>query len=195
MTRHLNPFRTAPDPSPSAAMTGGAAPDGLPRVAMPGRAAAAGRAARVAGVAGARGLALAATVIVVVLAGTGWLYLLRDSGALSGGPSLAEALPLQRLAGDAAQPLGRIVVAWLPAGLVAGVLLARAGFARRLPRAALVLAAAAALLMLLGGVSDAITESDPLTAFMGAQPGRAAIWTAAALLALGAAVAPGRRRT
>jgi hypothetical protein len=151
-------------------------------------------AARVAAVAGLRGLALVATVIAVVLAGVGWLYLLRDSGALSGGPALAEALPLQRLAGNAAQPIGRIAVAWLPAGLVAGVLLVRAGFARRMPRAALLFALTAALLMLLGGVSDAITESDPLGAFMSAQPGRAAIWTAAALLALGAAVPRGRRR-
>jgi hypothetical protein len=129
-----------------------------------------------------------------VLAGMGWLYLLRDSGVLSGGPSLAEALPLQRLAGDAAQPLGRIAVAWLPTGLVAGVLLARAGFARRVPRAVLLFVLAAALLMLLGGVSDAITESDPLGAFMSVQPGHTAIWVAAGLLALGAAVAPRRRR-
>jgi hypothetical protein len=152
------------------------------------------RTARVLAVAGLRGLALVAIVIGVVLAGLGWLYLLRDSGTLAVGPALAEALPLQRLAGGAAQPLGRIAAAWLPAGLVAGLLLARVGFARRELRAALLFAGGAALLIVLGGVSDAITESDPLTSHMGAQPGRAAIWVAAALLAAGAALPRGRRR-
>jgi hypothetical protein len=159
-------------------------------VALPARPAAAVR----VGVAALRALALVATAIAVVLAGIGWLYLLRDSGAFAGGPALAEALPLQRLAGDAAQPLGRIAVAWLPAGIVAGALLARVGFARRAPRAALLFACGAALLIVLGGVSDAITESDPLASHMGVQPGRAAIWTAAALLAAGAALPRGRRR-
>jgi hypothetical protein len=77
---------------------------------------------------------------------------------------------------------------------VAGALLARAGFARRALRSALLFAGAAALLIVLSGVSDAITESDPLGSHLGAQPGRAAIWTAAALLALGAALPRGRRR-
>jgi len=149
---------------------------------------------RAVSVLGLRAVALVATVVIAALAGNGWLYLLRDSGLLAGGPALPEALPLQRLAGDAAQPLGRIAVAWLPTGVVAGALLARAGFARRAPRAALLFAGTAALLIVLGGVSDAITESDPLGSHMGAQPGRAAIWTAAALLALGAAVPRGRRR-
>ena len=164
------------------------------QVALPSPPAPLPRHVRAAAVLGLRALALAGIVIVAVLAGIGWLYLLRDAGVLAGGPALAEALPLQRLAGDAAQPLGRIVVAWLPTGAVAGALLVRAGFARRGLRAALLFAGAAALLILLSGVSDAITESDPLASHMGAQPGRVAIWTAAALLALGAAVPRGRPR-
>jgi hypothetical protein len=163
------------------------------QLALPSPPAPLSRHARAAGVLGLRALVLAAVVIVAVLAGIGWLYLLRDSGVLGGGPALAEALPLQRLAGDAAQPLGRIAAAWLPTGLVAGLLLARAGFAGRGLRAGLLFAGSAALLIVLSGVSDAITESDPLGSHMGAQPGRAAIWTAAALLALGAGL-PGRRR-
>jgi hypothetical protein len=164
------------------------------QLALPWAPAPRSRHVRAAVVGGLRGLALAATVVVVVLAGTGWLYLLRGSGALAFGPALAEALPLQRLAGGAAQPLARIVAAWLPTELMAGALLARAGFARRAVRAGLLFAGAAALLIVLSGVSDAITESAPLASHMGAQPGRAAIWTAAALLALGAAVPRGRRR-
>jgi hypothetical protein len=151
-----------------------------------------GAALRASGLAALRGLALLATTLAVVLGGTGWLYLLRHVGP-SGGPAPAEALPLQRLAGGAAQPLWRMAAAWLPAGLVAGALLARAGFARRLPRAGLLLALSAVLLMTLGGLSDAVTESDPLGAFMGAQPGRPGNWIAAALLALGAAVPRARR--
>jgi hypothetical protein len=139
-------------------------------------------------VAGGRALALAATGLAVVLGGLGWLFLLRGAGVLSAGPVLAEALPLQRLAGGAAQPLSRLVLAWLPAGVLAGALLARAGFARRGPRAPLMLGVGAALLMALGGLSDAITESDPLGSHLGAQPGRAAIWVAAALLGAGAAL-------
>ncbi len=145
-------------------------------------------------VAGGRTLALAATGLAVVLGGLGWLFLLRGAGVLSAGPALAEALPLQRLAGGAAQPLARLVVAWLPAGLVAGALLARAGFARRWVRAALMLSVGAALLMALGGFADAITESDPLGSHLAAQPGRAAIWAAAGLLAAGAAIPRARRR-
>jgi hypothetical protein len=162
--------------------------------AMPGSARWARRAVRAWLVAGGRSLALAATGLAAVLGGLGWLFLLRGAGILSAGPGLAEALPLQRLAGGAAQPLGRLVVAWLPAGLAAGVLLARAGFARRVTRALLMLVVGAALLMLLGGFSDAITESDPLGSHLGAQPGRAAIWVAAAPLAAGAAIPRGRRR-
>jgi hypothetical protein len=152
-----------------------------------------GAALRRCGLVALRALALLATTVAVVLCGTGWLYLLRHLGP-SGGPAPAEALPLQRLAGGAAQPLWRMAAAWLPAGLVGGALLARAGFARRLPRAGLLLALGAVLLMALGGLSDAVTESDPLGAFMGAQPARAANWIAAALLALGAAVPRARRR-
>jgi hypothetical protein len=152
------------------------------------------RAGRVGLVAGGRSLALAATGLAVVLGGLGWLFLLRRVGVLSAGPTLAEALPLQRLAGGAAQPLLRLVVAWLPAGLVAGTLLVRAGFARRWLRAVLMLYLGAALLMLLGGFSDAITESDPLGSHLAVQPGRVAIWAAAALLAAGAAIPRERRR-
>jgi len=135
-----------------------------------------------------RGLAPAGAALAAVLGGIGWLYLLRRLDAPLAGPRLDDALPLERLAGGGAQPLARVALAWLPAGLVAGTLLAGAGFARRAPRAALLFAPAALLLMGLGALSDAITASDPLRAHLADQPGRAAIWAAAGLLAAGAAV-------
>jgi sulfite exporter TauE/SafE len=127
-------------------------------------------------------------------AGIGWLYLLRDAAALDAGPSVREALPLQRLAGGAAQPLLRLVIAWLPAGLIAGVLLAAAGYRRRAVRAAVMFALTLVLLLALGAMADAVTASERLGDHLTAQPGRAATWLAAALVAAGAAMPPGRRR-
>jgi hypothetical protein len=46
------------------------------------------------------------------------------------------------------------------------------------------------LLVVFGAAADAITETDPVSAHLGAQPGRLAIWLAAALVALGAAAIP-----
>jgi hypothetical protein len=128
-------------------------------------------------------------VAAATCAAIGWLYLLRDAGAIAAGPDLAEALPLQRLAGGDAQPLARIAVAFLPAGLVAGLLLRAAGFRRRLPRALGLLAGSALLLMALGAAADTITASERLADHLAQQPQRPAIWLGAALLALGAAIA------
>jgi hypothetical protein len=132
--------------------------------------------------------AAAGVMVVVTLAGVGWLYLLRAGHLLGVGPRLGEALPLQRLAGSDAQPLGRVVAAWLPAGVVAGVALRALGVRRRAWRAVAAGLACALLLVVFGAAADAITETDPLGAHLGAQPGRLAIWLAAALVAVGAAL-------
>jgi hypothetical protein len=139
---------------------------------------------------GARG---AGIVLVVSVAGIGWLYLLRHDGALDIGPRLPEALPLQRLAGGAAQPLGRMVAAWFPAGIVGGAALVLVWPARRAARAGLMFGVCAVLLLVLGAVSDAVTASESIGAHVGAQAGRVAIWLAAALAAAGAAL-PGPAR-
>jgi hypothetical protein len=132
--------------------------------------------------------AAAGVMVAVTLAGVGWLYLLRAAPLLGVGPRLSEALPLQRLARSDAQPLGRIVVAWLPAGLAAGVALRALGVRRRARRAVAAGLPCALLLLVFGAAADAITETDPLGAHLGSQPGRLAIWLAAALVALGAAL-------
>lgn len=83
--------------------------------------------------AAAAGGAIGAVLVVAasLLAGYGWLYLLRGLGWFSGGPAVGDALPLLQLAGFDRQPLVRVVVAWLLAGLIAGVALVRLGPLRR----------------------------------------------------------------
>jgi hypothetical protein len=141
--------------------------------------------------------ARAAGALVVVLgavgAGIGWLYLLRDVGALHAGPAVPEALPLQRLAGNDAQPLARLLVAWLPTGALAGLALRAIGLERRTARAALMLPACLILLAALGATADAVTANDPLRAHVSEQAHRPATWLAACLVALAVAL-PGRRR-
>jgi hypothetical protein len=124
--------------------------------------------------------------LVAVLAGFGWLYVLHRSGELAAGPDVREALPLQRLAGGAAQPLSRVVLAWLPAGLVAGVALKATGMGRW--RALAVFAAAAVVLIALGASADAVTASERFLPHVAPQLTRTAIWVAAGLAGAGAAI-------
>lgn len=67
-----------------------------------------------------------AVVVVVagLLIGSGWLYVLRSLGWLGWGPHIGNALPLLQLARSDGQPLARVVVAWLPAGVLAGTVVA-----------------------------------------------------------------------
>lgn len=133
-----------------------------------------------------RAAAAALVVVAVTAAALGWLDVLRRAGVLHGsGPRLHEALALQRLAGGAAQPLGRFALAWLPAGIAGGALLALIGMRRRIPRGALLFCGCAGLLLAFGAVADAVTASEPLSAHLSAQPGRLSIWAAAALAGIG----------
>lgn len=139
-------------------------------------------------------VARAGAVLLVVLAavagGIGWLYALRHVGVLKAGPRLADALPLQRLAGGAAQPLLRVVVAWLPAGLVAGVGVGLVSRLRRPVRGAAVFALALAIVLAVAAASDSLTRNEPIRRHLHEQPHRAATWLAAGLMALGAVLAP-----
>jgi hypothetical protein len=82
--------------------------------------------ARRAGPAGA-GAYVLLVVVVGLLLGYGWLFTLRGLGWLGAGPSVRDSLPLLQLAGLDGQPLLRTVVAWLVAGLIAGVALSGMG--------------------------------------------------------------------
>ena len=71
------------------------------------------------------------SVLVGLLTGFGWIYVLRGLGWLGAGPQIADSLPLLQLAGFDGQPLLRVVVAWMLAGALAGLPLVRVRPARR----------------------------------------------------------------
>jgi sulfite exporter TauE/SafE len=142
-------------------------------------------------------LAFPLVLLVTVAAGTGWLYLLRSWHVLGGGPHVPGALELERLAAADAQPLGRLVAAWLPAGLVAGLVLSVLVPARGTVLALAAGAGALVVLLVLGAASNAIENSEPIGRHLAEQPGRAGPWCAAVLVVIGAylgARAPGARR-
>ena len=138
-----------------------------------------------------RRVAAVPALVVITAAGVGWLYLLRDVSVLAVGPRVPEALPLQRLAHGDAQPLARLVAAWLPAGIVAGLALHRL---RPAARALTAFGVVFAMLIISGAGLDALTVNERLTSHLGVQPGRAATWLAAALVALGTLVTSAPRR-
>jgi len=129
-------------------------------------------------------------VLAAVAAGIGWLYALRHVHALRLGPKLTDALPLQRLAGGASQPLGRMVVAWLPAGIAAGIGIGVVSHLRRPGRALAVFISALVLVVVAAAASDALTHNEPVRRHLHEQPHRAAAWLAAGLMALGAVLTP-----
>ncbi len=133
--------------------------------------------------------------VLTVPAGIGFLYLMRRSGALAVGPGVHGALPLQQLAGGETQPLARVVVAWLAAGLVAGASLARVSRVRVLPGLVGLALLGALLLLAAGAGADAVAISDNLGPHLAPQLGRPGTWVAVGLLVLGAAPSwwPARR--
>ena len=136
----------------------------------------------------------AVALFAVVVAGVGWLYLLRDVGALAAGPRVPEALPLQRLAHADAQPLVRLLAAWLPAGLVAGAVLRALGAVERGPRVVIAGAFTVVVLHVTGALLDSITAGVSMGRHLADQPGRPATWVPALLVAAGAALIPAAPR-
>ena len=132
--------------------------------------------------------------VAVVCGGLGWLYLLRAAGTFASGPPVAGALPLQRLAGGEAEPLARVLVAWLAAGVVEAAVLAALLRTGRWARAALAGAVAAVTLIAVGALSDAVTASDPVQRHVLPQLSRAGLWVAVAAL-VACALIPARPGT
>lgn len=137
-----------------------------------------------------RALGVVVVMIAAVVGGVGWLYALRHAHFLSFGPRLTDALPLQRLAGGAAQPLARVIVAWLPTGVAAGFALALVARLRRVARAVVAFVATIVLVVAIAAASDALTHNEPFRQHLHEQPHRVASWVAAGLMALGAVAAP-----
>jgi hypothetical protein len=121
------------------------------------------------------------------------LYGLRQLGVLAYGPDVAGALPLQRLAGTDAQPLVRMAAAWVPAGMLAGWAV-RGRRARAPARVIAIGVLGVVLLMAIGAGSDAATVSGPVSTHLTEQLTRSGTWTAAALMAAGAAMVLVTRR-
>jgi lysyl-tRNA synthetase class 2 len=138
-----------------------------------------------------RKLAVAPVLLTVVLATSGWLYLLRPGGDI--GPRMREALPLDELARHDSVPLFEFAAIWLVAATVIG-LAARWARIERLT-AALVLAVATwSLLYLANGVSITITRQiPPREAFEAAAQFRS-VYLPAVLVGLMAALLAGAGR-
>ena len=145
-----------------------------------------------------RGLLAWTVTVLAVAAGLGWLYLLAKLHAVDVGPHQAGALPLEQLASQDPQPLGRMALSWLPAG--AAATLALTTVARVSPTRApfAVGSLAAALLYLTTTASDALARNEPLADHFAPAAREPGLWSAVALILVGsllaaAAVWAGRR--
>jgi hypothetical protein len=127
--------------------------------------------------------------LAALLAGVGALYLIRGATPLALGPGIPGALPLQQLAGGESQPLLLMAIAWVPAGLVAGLALASLTGLGPLVRTVSLAALAAFVLLLAGAAADAIAITDPVRPHLLPQLTRAGTWTAVVLFGIGSVLA------
>jgi hypothetical protein len=134
----------------------------------------------------ASGAAGAVLILVLsLLAGVGWLYLLRSLGWFTLGPRLGDSLPLLRLAGFDGQPLVRVGVAWLLAGIVLGLALIRVDPWRR---AALAAGLGLVLLLFASQAAFALAENLRLSAVLLDRVPGFGPWFEALLFAAGSAL-------
>jgi hypothetical protein len=126
--------------------------------------------------------------VAALFAGAGELYLIRAAG-LGIGPKVHGALPLEQLAGQDAQPLLHLAIAWVPAGFVAGLALASLTRLGTVARTVSLAALAAVVLLLTGALSDAIAVNDPLSPHIVPQLSRDGTWVAVTLFAAGSFLA------
>ena len=124
--------------------------------------------------------------LLVVIAATGWLYLLRP-GLTGVRPSVPDALPLDELANKGGVAVLGFAAAWLAAGLLLGTL-ARAARLERLAAAAVLALGVGAFELLAGAVSFAVVRQVPFhAAFAAAQDART-VGLPAVFAALGGAI-------
>jgi hypothetical protein len=127
------------------------------------------------------------TAIATTCAATGWLYVLRHARVLDVGPHVAGGLPLLQLAHTDDQPLLRMAVAWLPAGMLGGLLLTRLRPARGVvARGALFGLVTAVVLVLAGAESQAIEFNDVIRSQLGPVAGHSGVWLGVVLATAGA---------
>lgn len=100
-------------------------------------------------------------LVAGLLAGAGWLYVLRGLHWLDVGPRVGDSLPLLQLASEDGQPLTRVLVAWILAGALTGVALGQTAPRRRVAPA---LAVGLVVLLLAAQESYALTRNVNLSA-------------------------------
>ena len=121
-------------------------------------------------------------VLLELLTGLGWTYVLRGLGWLGAGPRIGDSLPLLQLAGFDGQPLLRVVIAWLLAGGLAGLLLVRVRPGRRAVIAGLL---GLVLLLLSAQASNAVTRNLRFSDVLLHRAPGAGPWLEAACFAIG----------
>ncbi|MHB8695851.1 MAG: hypothetical protein ACYDHH_31940 [Solirubrobacteraceae bacterium] len=136
------------------------------------------------------GLLTTGTVLIGLLVGLGWLWELRHQGAFRSGPLISDALPLLQLAGFDRQPLLRVAVAWVIAGLTVGLLLRRH---RPIARAAVAGATGAVLLWFASQASDALTRNLRFSDVLAHRSVGLGPWIEAAIFAAVSLLIPKRR--
>ena len=120
-----------------------------------------------------------------VLTGTGLLYGARGLGWFATGPRLPDALPLLQLASLDAQPLVRVVAAWLLAGAVLGLALFRI---KPAPRAIIAGGLGLVLLLFASEASFALARNLRLSSVLASRVPGSGAWIEDLLLAAGAAL-------
>lgn len=136
-----------------------------------------------------RWIAASLIALTALAAGIGVLYLIRSESLLTIGPRIPGALPLQQLAGGEAQPLLRMTIAWVPAGVIAGLAFGLLTGLGPGIRAASIAALSAIVLLPAGAAADAIAITDPLGPHLLPQLTRMGTWIAVALFAAGSLLA------
>jgi enterochelin esterase-like enzyme len=134
-----------------------------------------------------RGTAGAVVLMLATLAGTGLLYGLRGLGWFGIGPHVGDSLPLLQLAGFDGQPLLRVTVAWLLAGVALGIVLTRL---EPLRRGALVATVGLVLLLVASDASHALARNLRFTAVLRDRTPGLGPWIEGVLLALACAGVP-----
>src|SRR5919204_5511032 len=129
----------------------------------------------------------------IVIAATGWLYLIQPHSALPG-TAVPDALPLDELSRRSAAPLLVFLAVWLTAALLLG-LVVRAIRAERLTAGVILALGVGGWGYLATGVSLLIVRQVPAHQAFHAAAGKQAIYIPAALAGLAGSLAGRLRRT
>ena len=143
-----------------------------------------------------RGVAAFVLALAALFAGVGILYLIHQTGAFG---SVDESTTPFRSSSSPARTRSRcsiVLIAWVPAGFVAGLALIALTRFGAVARTASLTVLAALIMLLAGAISDSVAVNDPLSPHLAPQLSRGGTWIAVAFFALGslcAGLLPPRR--